>query len=51
MNNTTYIVVPSPYQPKRWAIRNTATGAIVEAGFFSRDRAQEYIWAEYETAS
>ena len=52
MSNTPkYIVVKSPYQPKAWAIRNTITGEIVEAGFFSRDRAQEYIWREYETAS
>ena len=48
MNNTTYIVVPSPYQPKRWAILNTFTNSILEAGFSTRNSAQEYIWAEYE---
>lgn len=51
MNNTQYIVVKSPYQPKAWAILNTATGVIVEAGFSTRHAAQEYIWLEYETAS
>lgn len=51
MNDTTYIVVPSPWQPKRWAILNTITATVVEAGFSTRTAAQEYIWREYETAS
>jgi hypothetical protein len=52
MSNTPkYIVVKSPYQPKAWAIRNTDTGEIVEAGFFSAARALEYIWREYDPAS
>lgn len=59
MNNTTYEVVRNPYQPKgwgsggprAWAIRNTITGEIVEAGFFSRAMAQEYIWREYTPAT
>ena len=45
-----YVVRPSPYSPKGWAIVNRITGAVMEAGFFSRDRAQEYIWREYEKA-
>lgn len=47
MQSGTFIVVPSPHQPKRWAIRNTLTGEIVEAGFSSRTAAQDYLFAEY----
>jgi hypothetical protein len=45
-----YVVRPCPYSRKGWAIVNRITGAVMEGGFFSRDRAQEYIWREYETA-
>lgn len=43
-----YTVVRSPYQPKRWAILDTRTNEVVEAGFFSKPAAQEYIWREYD---
>ena len=47
MTNTQYIVVKSPYQPKAWAILNTLTNTIEEAGFSSSHAAWEYIWREY----
>jgi len=56
MSNTPkYIVVKSPYSFSRattkWAILNTETGKIEEAGFSSADRALEYIWREYTHAT
>ena len=54
MKNTSklsqYVVRPCPYSPKGWAIVNRITGAVMEGGFFSRDRAHEYMWKEYEKA-
>jgi len=43
----TYVVRPCPYSRKGWAIVNRLTGEVMEGGFFSKDRAQEYIWKEY----
>jgi len=40
-----YVVRPRPY--RGWAIVNSITGEVMEGGFFSRSRAQEYIWREY----
>lgn len=51
MNTTHYIVVTSPWQPKRWAILNTITATVVEAGFSTREAAEEYLWREYSSAS
>jgi len=42
-----YVVRPCPYSSKGWAIVNSITGEVMEGGFFSRSRAQEYIWREY----
>ena len=44
-----YVVRPCPYSVRKgkWAIVNRVTGEVMEGGFFSYDRAQEYIWKEY----
>ncbi len=46
--NAKYVVRPCPYSRKGWAIVNRLTGEVMEGGFFSKDRAQEYIWKEYQ---
>jgi len=54
MKNTSklsqYVVRPCPYSSRGFAIVNRITGAVMEGGFFSRDRAHEYMWKEYEKA-
>jgi len=43
-----YAVRPCPYSRKGWSIVNRITGVVMEGGFFSKARAEEYIWREYE---
>ena len=54
MKNTSklsqYVVRPCPYSSRGFAIVNRITGAVMEGGFFSRARAHEYMWKEYEKA-
>lgn len=49
MTNYNYIVVKSPLQPRAWAILNTATGEIVEGGFFSQTAAERWLGWYYHT--
>lgn len=52
MKNTSklsqYVVRPCPYSRKGWAIVNRITGVVMHGCFFSRARAHEYMWKEYE---
>lgn len=52
MKNTSklsqYVVRPCPYSSRGFAIVNLVTGAVMEAGFFSRTLANEYLWREYQ---
>lgn len=43
----TYVVRPCPWSTRGWAIFNTVTKKFEEGGFFSKDRAQDYIYREY----
>lgn len=59
---TNVVHFPSPEAPpmlkvrkmsgsKNYEIVNTATGKVVEGGFFSKDRAEDYMHAEYDVAT
>ena len=46
-----YIAVKTQGRRWSWDIVNTATGTIVEGGFFSREAAEDYIGREYTPAT